>query len=99
MTDSISTYRHDCDFCDETITGDTLDEVKTDGRTHLEDQHYSEFEQVFVDQISGKSCLGGCGYRFPRTAENDIGFECSNCGADNFPEFADRHIWWNVELE
>jgi len=99
MTDSISTYLHDCDFCDVTIEGSTLDEVQERGREHLEDQHYSEFETVFVDQISGKSCLDGCGYTFPGESDDDVGFECPNCGYDNFSAFAARHIWWRAELE
>ena len=81
-----------------TIEGSTLNEVQQRGRDHLEDQHYAAFEQVFVDRISGKSCFDDCGYTFPGDAE-DTGFECPNCGHDNFPEFADRHVWWRAELE
>ena len=99
MTDAISKYCHECDFCDVTIEGSTLDEVQENGRTHIETRHYAEFERMFVDQISGKPCLGGCGYTFPSKSEDDTGFDCPNCDYDNFSEFADRHIWWHVELE
>ena len=99
MTDSASAYLHHCDFCDVTIEGSTLDEVQQRGREHLENDHYAAFEEVFVDQISGKACLDDCGYTFPAESANEVGFECPNCGYDNFAEFADRHIWWRAELE
>jgi hypothetical protein len=81
-----------------TIEGSTLDEVQERGRDHLEEQHYVAFERVFVDQTRGKACFEGGGYTFPAESE-DIGFECPNCGHDNFPAFAASPIWWRAEFE
>ena len=99
MTESLSSYRHDCKFCDDVLEGSTLDDVQAQGRSHLQEQHREEFQEVFVDKVSGRPCLNGCGYSFPSEAEDGTGFECPNCEYDHFAEIADRHIWWRVEAE
>lgn len=101
MTDSIDAFRHECEFCDETLEASTLDAVQETGRTHLKTQHRDEFQTVFVDRVAGRPCLNGCGHSFPRNPDpdNDIGFACQNCDHDHFSEIADRYIWWRVEAE
>lgn len=99
VKDSPSVYRHDCEFCEMTLEAGTLDELQEQGRTHLADQHYEDFQFLFQAKMEGRECLNECGYTYPTDPESDAGFECPECRYDNFPEFANRHIWWQAELE
>ena len=99
MTKSPTTYLHSCTFCDTTLRGATLEEVQEAGRIHLKEQHYRDFNGVFREKFGGKECFDGCGYTYPGDENSDVGFECPNCGYDNFHEFAERHIWWQAKLE
>ena len=98
MTES-TTYLHNCTFCETTIAGATLEEVQEAGRIHLEEQHYRDFTNVFREKFGGKGCFDDCGYTYAGGGDPDAGFECPNCGYDNFYEFAERHIWWRAKVE
>lgn len=89
-------YRYTCDFCDDAVEADTIGDVQQRGQTHLAENHHGHFEFLFAQKFGGQECLNECGYHYP-TTDTDVGFECPNCGHDNFPEFASRHVWWHVE--
>lgn len=93
------TVAFDCTFCEETLETPSLSEMKDRGRTHLANHHYTAIEGVFEETRDGGECHGGCGTELSAGAGDGSGFDCPTCGHDHFPEFAERYIWWRVEIE
>lgn len=92
-------YRLDCEFCDETLTAEALDELKRAGQSHLEAQHYEHLAVTFADAYGGEPCGDDCGYVFPVDGAEAAGFDCPNCGYDHFSSFAKRYLYWRIADE
>lgn len=90
-------FRFDCDLCDETFRAATVEPLKATGRDHLDGDHDSELAEEFGEIYGGEPCRNDCGYVFPADAEEVAGFDCPECGHDNFSEFADRYLFWKIE--
>ncbi|WP_435180131.1 hypothetical protein [Halorussus sp. AFM4] len=91
-------YSFDCTFCDTVIENDVADAVKDDARTHLAD-HRTELEDVFALAFGGTDCHNDCGYAFPVGVDEVTGFDCPECGHDNFPPFVQQYIYWRIEAQ
>ncbi|NHN57617.1 MULTISPECIES: hypothetical protein [Halorussus] len=89
-------YSFKCIFCDTVIENDVADGVKDDARTHLED-HRTDLEDVFSLAFGGTNCHNDCGYVFPVGVDEVAGFDCPECGHDNFPSFVQQYIYWRIE--
>lgn len=94
----MTAYRFDCAFCETVIENDTGNAVQEDARTHLEN-HRSELEDVFPVAFGGTGCHNDCGYEFPVSVDEGTGFDCPNCGYDNFPPFVRQYVYWRIEAE
>lgn len=88
-------FRLDCEFCDSTIQAPTSETVKERGESHLETNHREMLKTILTDQFGGESCRSGCGYVFP--SEGWDGFECKECGHDNFSPFIRQYLYWKIE--
>ena len=88
-------YRHSCKFCDSNVDAESIEDITRQGRAHLEEQHFGELEAMFEDEYDW-TCQGDCSNEFP--VGDDTGFDCPECGHDNFPDFADRYVWWQIQI-
>lgn len=95
-TDAHVTFRFDCEYCDEVLQTTTVEAMKNHGTTHLE-AHKGTLLDVFAGKSRGKHCRNDCGYHFPVGGGEVTGFDCPNCGYDNFTEFAHRYLYWQIE--
>lgn len=86
----------DCEYCEVVLEARTIDAMKERGTTHLETHKPTLFE-IFADKSRGKQCQNECGYVFPVGGDQGTGFECPQCGYDNFEEFAHRYLYWQIE--
>ncbi len=89
-------YSWDCTYCDRTIQSAIGDEVKAEGRLHLQQNHRQELALLFREKWAGNDCQGGCGNYFPPDGDFS-GFECPDCGHDHFNYFAGSHVWVGIE--
>lgn len=94
----MTAYEFDCAFCDTVIENDTADSVQKDAKTHLGD-HRSELEDVFPMAFGGTDCHNDCGYEFPVGVDEVTGFECPECGHDNFAPFVRQYVYWRIEVK
>lgn len=85
----------DCEYCEAVVRTATVETMKDRGLRHLE-THKATLLAVFAERTRGKDCQNDCGYRFP-TGNRVTGFDCPNCGADNFEVFARRYLYWQLE--
>ena len=70
--------------------------MKDRGITHLEAHKPTLFE-VFANKRRGKHCQNECGYVFPVGGDQGTGFECLQCGYENFEAFAHRYLYWRID--
>lgn len=73
----------------------SVERVTSQGTNHLERQHSDELEAVFEDKYDW-TCQGDCDHKF---SNEDTGFDCPRCGYDNFSDFADRYVWWQIQID
>lgn len=90
--------RFDCPFCDDVVRSATAEAVKDRGERHLGD-HRADLRTAFAELYGGERCDGDCGYVFPDGNGEVAGFECPDCGRDNFPPFVRRYLYWQIEVE
>lgn len=92
-------FRFDCTFCEEVFQSDSAERLKDRSRAHLETHEDAELLPAFADTYGGNDCRDDCGYVFPVGVEEVSGFDCPNCGHDNFQSFAERYLYWEIEAE
>lgn len=90
-------FKLDCAFCDEILQTATIEAVKDQGETHLEDHHESKLVDAFTDMCGGTECRNGCGYVFPVDGSDVAGYDCPECGHDHCPAFIQQYIFWRIE--
>lgn len=95
-TTAHATFKFDCDYCDEILQTTTIEAMRDHGTTHLE-AHKDTLIEVFAEQSRGKHCQNDCGYRFPVGVDEVAGFDCPECGYDNFEAFSHRYLYWQIE--
>ena len=86
----------DCEHCEVVLQTRTIAAMKDRGAAHLEAHRPTLFE-VFADKQRGKQCQNDCGFEFPVGGNQGIGFECPQCGCDNFEAFAHRYLYWRID--
>lgn len=91
-----ATVTFDCAFCEEILHAPTVEAMKDHGTAHLE-THKDALLAVFAAKERGKDCQNGCGYVFPVGVDEVAGFDCPECGHDNFAAFAHRYLYWQIE--
>ncbi|MFC4451883.1 hypothetical protein [Halorussus aquaticus] len=95
-TDDSTVIGFDCPFCEEELQTPTIEAIRDRGRTHLE-IHRTDLLAEFANRERGKACQNDCGYVFPVGVDEVAGFECPECGYDNFEKFAHRYLYWQIE--
>lgn len=95
-TTAHAAFRFDCEYCDETLQATTLEAMKDRGTTHLE-AHTATLLEVLAEKDRGQHCQNDCGYIISGDGNEGAGFDCPNCGYDNFEEFAHRYLYWQIE--
>ncbi|PSP57392.1 hypothetical protein BRC82_00100 [Halobacteriales archaeon QS_1_67_19] len=90
--------RYTCEFCGDTITATEVAAVRERGVAHTRSDHHEAFLTTFVERYAGAECRGDCGYAFPASADAIGDLECPDCGHDNFPHFASRYLFWEIEV-
>lgn len=88
-------FRFECELCDATVRGSTVEGVRERAVTHLEDDHLAQLRAEFDDTLGGEPCRNDCGYVFP--ADDVTGYDCPECGHDNFRAFARQYLFWRIE--
>lgn len=97
--DGANEFHFGCPDCDDVIRATTAGAVKERGKTHLEENHYAELSSAFGEVYGGEHCHDDCGYVFPVNGDSVAGFDCPNCGSDNFRPFVRRYLYWQIEVE
>ncbi|KZN22718.1 hypothetical protein A4G99_18340 [Haladaptatus sp. R4] len=95
--DTSITYHFVCEFCDEVLETESIDGMYDRGTAHLED-HRNDLLVSFVDGPRRNRCENDCGCVLPIVRDDVDGFECPDCGHDNFGSLARRHLYWEMEL-
>lgn len=95
-SDDSTVIEFDCEFCEEVVQTPTIEAMRDRGTTHLE-THRNDLLGEFADRKRGKACQNDCGYVFPIGVDQVAGFDCRECGYDNFEEFAHRYLYWQIE--
>ncbi|NHN60402.1 MULTISPECIES: hypothetical protein [Halorussus] len=86
----------DCEYCEVILQTQTIKAMKHWGTTHLEAHKPTLFE-IFAGKSRGKQCQNDCEYEFPVGGDQATGFECPQCGYDNFEDFAHRYLYWQID--
>lgn len=91
----METFRLDCPFCNEVIESETVDTVKDNGAVHLEEHHDTALTSVLA-KTNGNNEYHDCGSNF--SVEDSVeGFECPDCGYDNFQPLVQQYLYWQIE--
>lgn len=93
----MSRFRLDCEFCEETVRASELTELKNRAVSHLEGEHEVRLRAVFSDVFGGEPCRNECGHIFSTDVDEVSGFDCPECGHDNFDPFVRRYLYWRIE--
>lgn len=90
-------YKLDCEFCGETIESETLEPVKMQAKSHLEENHYEDLLIELTGQDESITCRNGCGYEIPVGGGDVAGLNCPNCGHDNLSSLVRLYIFWRIQ--
>ena len=89
-------FRWSCQHCETELKTETVEAMRDRGTAHLE-THAGVLRGVFADKDRGTRCQNECGHVFSAGDDETAGFECPECGHENFEEFAHRYLYWQIE--
>ncbi len=92
-------YRIDCDFCHRTVEAEAVEPLKTEAKSHFQDNHPLAIQAELRDRYEKVSCYNDCGYVLPIGVEETAGLDCPECGYDNLTPLLEKYVYWQIEAE
>lgn len=97
--DSASEFRLDCEFCEAVVSASSATALKARATAHLRENHGEDLRTALSEAHGGEACRNDCGYVFPADGIGVDGFDCPECGHDNFDPFLREYVYWRIENE